>query len=309
MYKVSICIPTYEQPENLDKCLDSIVSQTFKDYEVIISDDSRTNSVELIVDKYKKVLNITYIKNQVPKGSPENWNEAIRHARGKYIKILHHDDRFRDSFGLERFIELIESCDDIDAVFCSSYHVNKEGKYVSSHILSDERLLPVKKDSKNLFFGNQLGAPSIMLYRNGLNIFFDKRMRWLVDIDFYIRLLQKKSFIYTKEELISINISEEYRVTNGCINDRNINVYETMIMFDKFDIGKLNVKYKMHFIFLFLRFKVSSLADIRELGYKNSVHLSIIKLLWIVRVISPFYKFFLNIKNTFNNWIYRCDNS
>ena len=85
MKKVSICIPAYEQPHNLDTCLKSILNQVFTDYEVIVTDDSKTNILASIVDKYKDKIDIRYIRNTRSKGSPENWNEAIKLATGKYI--------------------------------------------------------------------------------------------------------------------------------------------------------------------------------------------------------------------------------
>ena len=97
MKKVSICIPAYEQPYNLDKCLKSILKQTFKDYEVIITDDSKESNLFDIVEKYIEDMDIKYIKNTLSKGSPENWNKAISLATGKYIKILHHDDSFKNN--------------------------------------------------------------------------------------------------------------------------------------------------------------------------------------------------------------------
>src|SRR5215469_11343388 len=93
--KVSICIPAFQQPTCLRRALDSVFFQTFKDYEVIISDDSTDNSVENVVREYNRErAGVKYHKNAVTKGSPENWNAAIELATGEYIKILHHDDCF-----------------------------------------------------------------------------------------------------------------------------------------------------------------------------------------------------------------------
>ena len=62
--KVSICIPTYQQIEYLKKTLDSIQIQDFTDYEVIITDDSRDNSVKYLVETYSSYLPIRYYLNE-----------------------------------------------------------------------------------------------------------------------------------------------------------------------------------------------------------------------------------------------------
>ena len=292
MKKVSICIPAYEQPYNLDKCLKSILKQTFKDYEVIITDDSKESNLFDIVEKYIEDMDIKYIKNTLSKGSPENWNKAISLATGKYIKILHHDDSFKNNNSLNKFIELIERNKDNKIVFCSSSHIDNNDNYLSSHILDKEKMQKIKQDPDVLIFGNVIGAPSTMMYENTIGLTFDNRMKWLVDIDFYIRLLRNNNFIYTQDELICINIGEEGRVTNACIDDKKINIYETMIMFKKFNFQYLNYCYKAYF----LKFNITSFKDIKELGYTDTIHPELLKLLKYVVLLLPVYTILKKIK-------------
>src|SRR5439155_18647369 len=83
---VSICIPAYKRVEFLKRLLESISIQSFKDFEVIITDDSPTNEVYELSQAYKDKFTLFYSKNAVAVGTPENWNEAIRHAKGEWIK-------------------------------------------------------------------------------------------------------------------------------------------------------------------------------------------------------------------------------
>ncbi len=297
--KVSICIPAYEQPDNLDKCLASILEQTFTDYEVIITDDSKTDSLRPVVAKYINKIDIKYSKNNKSKGSPENWNESLMRAKGKYIKILHHDDNFRRNTSLEEFVNLIENDKNAKVVFCSSSHIDNNGKYLSNHILNEKAMTKIKKDTNMLLFGNMIGAPSIMMYESSIDLKFDKRMKWLVDIDFYIRLLKDNKFVFTQEELININIGEEERVTASCIDDRVINIYETMIMFEKFNLKKITFSYKLFFLKLFLKFNIRSCYDIEVCGYKARVDTQVSKLFSYVKLFLPIYKLLRKIKRIF----------
>src|ERR1035437_5752376 len=104
---ISICVPAYKQTEFLKKNLDSIVIQTFTDYEVIITDDTADDSVEKLVNEYRNKFGIKlhYYKNVPALGSPKNWNAGITHASGTWIKIMHHDDWFADKDSLQKFTD------------------------------------------------------------------------------------------------------------------------------------------------------------------------------------------------------------
>src|SRR3954452_21932607 len=111
--EVSICIPAYDQPKLLERCLQSVIEQTYVDYEVIITDDSSHNRLQEIVRKLND-KRISYYRNPSALGSPANWNEAITYAKGKYIKILHHDDWFASNTALAKFVKAFDDNPDLD---------------------------------------------------------------------------------------------------------------------------------------------------------------------------------------------------
>src|SRR3989344_4191838 len=97
MRLLSICIPTYEMHGLGDKFIrhsfDILTHQTFKDFDVVISDHSRTDAIKNVCDRYKNKLDIQYYKNTKDRGnSSANINNAIQKATGKLIKILLQDD-------------------------------------------------------------------------------------------------------------------------------------------------------------------------------------------------------------------------
>ena len=100
---ISICIPAYKHVDFLERLLDSVASQTFRDFEVVITDDSPDESVHNLVESFEGKIEIHYYKNQTPLGTPENWNEAIRKAHGTWIKLMHNDDWFAREDALEIF--------------------------------------------------------------------------------------------------------------------------------------------------------------------------------------------------------------
>src|SRR5688500_15313078 len=109
MPKVSICIPTYNQTRYLKNTLQSILIQTYKDYEVIITDDTSSSIISDFLKVYNFKAKLRYYHNKPALGSPQNWNYCISKAQGEYIKILHHDDWFSKNDSLLHFVEALEN--------------------------------------------------------------------------------------------------------------------------------------------------------------------------------------------------------
>ncbi|GHS99678.1 hypothetical protein FACS189421_10560 [Bacteroidia bacterium] len=237
--KVSICIPAYKQADSLKRCLDSIAVQTFKTYEIIVSDDSPGDEIKQLTEQYRD-LPIVYHKNAHALGSPENWNHAIRLASGEYIKIMHHDDWFASSVSLQQFVELLDKHPEAFFGFsaCKDIGINQ---IISRHPNGFE-LKNLRKNPDILGLGNLIGAPSVTIFRNHSDIFFDKQLIWLVDIEFYIRFLRKyPGFAYTSAELVNIGLSEN-QITNQCKDDKELIRKEKDYLF-----YKLNLQYGLFY--------------------------------------------------------------
>ena len=103
---ISICIPTYKNVDYLQRLLQSVIIQTFKDYEIVITDNSPDNSVEQFVKESGEKLSIRYYKNDPPTNMGENFNRVLQKATGEWIKIMHDDDWFADKNSLQQLIIL-----------------------------------------------------------------------------------------------------------------------------------------------------------------------------------------------------------
>lgn len=92
--KFSILVPMYEtNPEFATAMIDSVLAQTYSDWELILADASRTDVVkDLVTDAYVADSRIHYIRITENKGISENTNEALKYATGDYVALLDHDD-------------------------------------------------------------------------------------------------------------------------------------------------------------------------------------------------------------------------
>lgn len=106
--KVSIGLPVYNGENYLVKAIDSILAQTFTDFELIITDNASTDSTEALCRQYAAAdKRIRYIRNPVNLGAAPNFNKAFELATGKYFKWAAHDDILAPDF-LERCVGILD---------------------------------------------------------------------------------------------------------------------------------------------------------------------------------------------------------
>lgn len=273
--KVSICIPAYKRPKLMRACLMSISKQTFTDYEVIITDDSPDNSVEAVVNEFKnKIRNLKYYKNKTQKGSPENWNECITKAIGEYIKIIHCDDALSDELSLYKYVKMLNENPNADFAFSSSNMSDKNGVITNMHKPNIEKVNNLSKNIGSLFSGNFIGAPSATIHRKN-NIHYDKNLKWLVDIDFYIMLLKKNPhFVFTEEPLIIISSEGNDKVTNECANDKCVLFREYLYVYNKIIKSGVEIRtrnYLKIFWDIIRGYNIQRAKDLNSCGLLNKI--------------------------------------
>jgi glycosyltransferase involved in cell wall biosynthesis len=287
MPKVSICIPTYNQVEYLTKTLNSILIQGYQDYEIIISDDSNDDCVKRLLDTYDFQNKLKYYKNITSLGSPENWNKAVMYASGEYIKIMHHDDFFTYSCSLLKYVEILDSNRNIDFAFSAAIAINISENLHWKHSATFQQLDILKKNPNFLFFGNFIGPPSATIFRNKKELFFDKKLKWIVDFDFYIQcLLKNKNYGFSDEPLITSISGALHNVTNSCINNKEVEIYEYLFVLKKIKFESLIIDKRYIFFFynLFSKYDIKSIKEIRKAGFLGTIPLFIRIIIFIKMV-------------------------
>lgn len=230
MCKVSICIPAYNSVETVRTLLKSIKIQTYKDYEIIITDDSSNYEVQEYItglgcDKIK------YYRNEEQLGATKNCNAAMCRASGEYIKMMHHDDWFTDCDSLKKFVGMLDDNADVEIAFSGTNQVC--GKRSTSRCIADDKIRALQKNCRTLYVGNWIGAPSATIIRNN-GYLFDPNLKWLVDVELYIKILrQNPNFIFTKEPLVSIGV-DDTQLSRSCEYDRKLQAKEYKYVLKKY---------------------------------------------------------------------------
>jgi dTDP-4-dehydrorhamnose reductase len=218
----SIAIPTYgyngKGSEFLEFSLKKLYSQTFKNFEIVISDHSTDNTIKDICDKWKDKLNIIHSFNERGRGviSP-NINESMKNCKGEWIKILFQDDFLFDENSLQRQYDYINQIKNLTWFFTQFYHSN-DGVNFYRHYLPQW--------NNSVWSGNNtLGCPSGLTLKNNDLIFFDENLNWLMDCDFYQRMFLKYGEPSILNEITVVNRTWGNRLTDTILESQKYNEF------------------------------------------------------------------------------------
>jgi glycosyltransferase involved in cell wall biosynthesis len=182
--KISITIPTYECKDFgwlfISELLNSIKKQSYKNYEVIISDQSIDNKIKKIVNFYSNEMDINYLNaKKISRSIGPNLNNAIKYAKGDLIKPMCHDDFFIDDTALEKIKNSFTTT--------TEWLVNGSAHCNSIHFLY-EQIIPVY--NHKIHYGyNTISSPSVLTIKT--KEFFDENLKMLIDCEMYKRLYTK----------------------------------------------------------------------------------------------------------------------
>ncbi|MEJ1222849.1 glycosyltransferase family 2 protein [Sediminicola sp. 1XM1-17] len=126
----SIGIPAFKK-SFLKECIDSILNQTFLDFELIIVNDNSPEDLESIISLYDD-KRIRYYKNSRNFGAEnviDNWNKCLSYAKGEYFLLMGDDDRLEPNY-LEEFSILTKKSPELDVLHCQSYIINEKGEKI-----------------------------------------------------------------------------------------------------------------------------------------------------------------------------------
>ncbi|MBI5642824.1 MAG: glycosyltransferase family 2 protein [Deltaproteobacteria bacterium] len=140
--KFSVCIPTYGRAKVLPKVVGSVLSQTFKDFELFISDDASPDNTREVVKSFNDPR-IRYHRNDKNLGVLDNWNFVISNARGEYVFKLDDDD-YIDPRYLERTAAILDKYPEAGSVYTGfCYAKDYDGAYIEKVV--DDRLFTSDK--------------------------------------------------------------------------------------------------------------------------------------------------------------------
>lgn len=205
--KISIIIPAYNAEMDIKKCIDSILNQTFKDFELIIVNDGSNDNTLNICNEYKKNDQRIRVINKDNGGVSSARNIGIGESTGEYIMFCDSDDWIDSELLYKLYCKTKENhmCDIVySGVYKDVYDKNDNKVKTITVGVSDELYLEKKylaKELKYIFetIPGPFLAPWAKLYKLEIikryNLYFDKNMVCYEDFDFNIKFLSKCNYI------------------------------------------------------------------------------------------------------------------
>lgn len=216
MPKVSVCIPSYNNSDFLAEAIESVLTQQYDDFELLVIDDCSKDRTGDIAQKYEDSdSRIRFIVNPVNLGMVPNWNRCLELAQGTYIKYLFGDDLFSSPDTLRLMVEAMERTPGVVLVSCARTIIDEQShaidkiSHFSDNFTANGREVIRRCMRRITRDHNLIGEPSAVMFRRDAAVRgFDCRYRQLVDVEMWYHLLEKGKFVYLAEPLCSFRHHE-----------------------------------------------------------------------------------------------------
>lgn len=210
---VSVCVPTFNGGEPLRAAIASVLAQTWQDFELVVIDDGSTDATPDLVQAFDDPR-LRYLRNPRNLGPEGNWNRCLAEARGRYLKLLPHDDLLHPEC-LARQVQAMEADAQgrLALVFSRRCIVGPRGQVLARRGYPGARegvLAACEVVAACVRWGtNLLGEPGAVLMRRALAAqvgAFDARHPYVIDLDYWFRLLAHGDAYYCDAELASFRV-------------------------------------------------------------------------------------------------------
>ncbi len=241
MAKVTVWLTSYNHGIHLRESIESVLNQTYRDYELYIVDDCSTDDSKAIIEKYqktnKRIKTIFHEKNIGESGL--KWE--IEHLRGEYIAILHGDDKWKDT-KLEKQVKYLDEHAEVEACFTGVSVIDENGnKYEGNHAY--KRVFQEKNRTRyqwlRYFFdnGNCLCHPSLLIRKQA---YFKYNL--LSDFDKWIKICMNRDIYIIPEKLTCFRVHDSEKNASGdtAEKQKRLFVEEYLVYQNYFNITNIN---------------------------------------------------------------------
>ncbi|GAA3569942.1 glycosyltransferase family 2 protein [Snuella lapsa] len=223
----SVIIPLYNKEDYIEATINSVLEQSFKDFEVIIVDDGSTDNSYQLVSQFKDHrICIIQQKNQ---GVSLTRNHGIHYANSKYIALLDADDLWKPNH-LEVFYKSIQAFPDVD-LYCNNYEINYNKKIIkpANHNFKDEQIPLIIDDFFKLNKSDSLIYTSCTCLRKTslINLgMFKKQYDGAEDLDIWIKFAINHKMVYNPTVTMTYS-----RYISNSLSKSNLNLNQFRLFY------------------------------------------------------------------------------
>jgi glycosyltransferase involved in cell wall biosynthesis len=217
---VSVCVPAYQAGPLLGATIGSVLTQNFTDFELVVLDNASTDGTAELVDSFGDPR-IRLVRNENTVPMTENWNRAVSHTRGRFVKLLCADDLLRpDCLRVQH--QILTTAPQVALTACRRDFVDEDGRRLATGhglpgLLGEHSQVAVARRVIR-HGGNPIGEPGSVLFRRKD---FDQaggfaaELDLIMDIQLWPRLLAYGSLFGTPDSLAV------FRVGGGSVSGRS----------------------------------------------------------------------------------------
>lgn len=228
MDKISIIVPVYNGDEYLERCINSLINQTYSNLELIFINDGSLDKSLSILKKYKNIDKRIKIIDKKNTGVSDSRNIGIKKSTGRYICFCDCDDMYEDNYVEIMYNTMIKY--KVDIVKCNYKVIDKNNndidkgntKNISNKLLNRNE---IKNEIIPKFLDGSIPCFSylIMIDREKLNVEFPTDIAMMEDVVFYLRLLLNTNSLYIIDNCLYTIMYNDEGATNNVKNyKRNI---------------------------------------------------------------------------------------
>ena len=209
--KVSVCIDSFNYGRFLPEAIESVLKQSFQDFELIIGDDcSNDDSVEIARNYAAKDKRIVIELAPVNRGMVKNRNVCLSLARGEYVKWLHADDFLFSPDALARMVAILDANRAVSLVASARRMVDEQSQPIDTWSGFDgERPIAGTTVINRCLLEqrNLIGGPSAVMFRRTLGARgFDEGFFVMADLEMWFHLLEQGCFAYIRDPLCAVRV-------------------------------------------------------------------------------------------------------
>lgn len=206
---VSIISPTYNDEDTIENTINSVLNQSYKNWEMIIVDDcSRDNTGYIVKQKAKEDERIKYIKLDKNSGASVARNVALKNAKGKYIAFLDCDDLWLED-KLKKQVNFMEENN------CYFSYTDYEFIDKNGNLLNKKRISPKKISYFSMLLGDSIGCLTVMYNSEKVGLIQIPLLKKRNDYALWCKVLKKVKYGYKYNEVLAVYRKSDNSISSG----------------------------------------------------------------------------------------------
>lgn len=207
--KVSVIIPTYNRASSIGNSIQSVLNQTWQNYEIIVVDDGSTDNTRQVVDSFTD-KRVRYICMEQNGGASRARNMGISLAESEFVAFLDSDDEWMPEKLEKQMQVMLQASEKVGLVYCRMRGTKKDG----TTLICPELWRPVEKLQGHILFSllveNVIGTPAMLIRKICIEQagLFDESLKCIEDWELVLRIAEKWEIGFVDDILVEVHFSE-----------------------------------------------------------------------------------------------------